>query len=1556
MEESTIALIALAVGGAYAVKKQRDKKKAPIDTSNPDIPEILDDIEESPAKAIDFVEEEKKVVAPTPAKNPIKEAIEKIVYKLNTDDLRRFREFGILDSKGLVSQDYSGAKYLMGQVQSRIKELEKKLETGDFGPSITDKTRELIEYILTVIANDEMPFSFQSEWREWGEQLNTYRKGQWNEAFVHFDSERKRIKQKDSKGFYAELRQLKDGSEEKNKLRLDFANDRVYTIFSDDYSKDLDELLASSIALMRFWETKNIERYMGSGASILENKKIEIDHANNKFDSFHDKVKSLIQIMGKSSPLSVKVKIEEEKESLAKYESIVATGDKLYAENYNKTKYIKYLKEAPTNKYDPEHINDLEAELREAKNSLRENNFKKKELGKKEFELIKNFFETKIKLLEKLIKHIDAFKLTDAGKYKYSKVIKKLPASFPYTGQMEYFAKIFQLANIGFHPDHVGPSMDILAELYIFELDKKTMPPVLKECFEKIIDDRQKAFTKIFPDAVFTFDNLRQKAKYLKEARPWIEQFIELPKKESRKKESAYYAAREKFQMVYGDLNPEELKGESRLLFDELQNAKKERDIYRKIALSVDFTKILEMMNTFYFKRKNYQTELNNSKVELKKIQDMADDLTVRLEDATDEDNKINIRFMRYLTIQAHWYLKKVFEIKEKAYVNYESEYKRNTRAKFTTLAIKEIENQLANPEQIKFHIPKGHFSFPREVGENWLAYKFNPSLDYSESLSTRIITKYVNDPKNPIGKTDSMVLLMDFWDVDVSLYSIEKFYTLYVKLVQKMGQVRTAYINAQLKPFIGSASGPKEAFERGMIKEFTNSDEYVFYNYLFFKLLQTVEVEADPRRLIKIQNDFSKDEVKKAVEFLVGEHNKIENYKITRSSEIKDFWLRACKGFYESNSFSSSSFEDIGFVKSEGLMNVIKNGFMDFPDLDFVMSWAEYRDTMPVKAVNEIHIIVEMYRSKYLSTWSGKFKNMEHGHSNYLYIMPSFKNKINVWFAVKGEITRAQTTTVDEVFKEYVSYLEYYEKNGSDAGWTGKYAYMFKSDRTRAELSGLEYGSQLGLITLGELEYDIDHGTMGGFFSDIVRAVTKPVKKAFKEVKKVVSPITGKLVEELSPLEKLVLRPVAQTLRKGIYEVIPKEVFDGLWKFTKMPGHLVQGKLSAKDFRNAIRGAIRFNMYIVSGGKVGQSIQKKQSQFVRQSIKNNSILSDLDKYSGGLLTSGQNILDMDREIAQGKKIDTLYILMRTIDGLKVYGAVTGGAFGVAANVAVNYAAEETSLGESSTGRLALQIVGTAGAIYASSGWVDAPKGTVQNQLGIKVFDKTKRVTMQEALKQAAIGESKNVAKRVAAREAIKQTNLENSEIGKAAITIGVESTVDSIDSTQGVSDIFKDRAKAKAVQVSQERADKKLADIDPNISVKNLNRIYKAKDKNLVDIMADAKNKFVEDVKSGRAKDRVIKEVDRFVVRELQEQFADTLGHYGEEMLGFLMWKYGPKWDYDYHVVPQDYIDYQFWILRRNPNDRLLRVNYGSKALLAGAGVALVAGSAIILLAGEEE
>lgn len=1556
MEESTIALIALAVGGAYAVKKQRDKKKAPIDTSSPDIPEILDDIEESPTKAIDFVEEEKKVVAPTPPKNPIKETIEKIIYNLNADDLRKFREFGMMDSPTLVSQKYGEAKYLMGQVQARIKELEKKLETGDFGPSISDKTRELIEYVLTTIANDEIPFGFTTQWWEWGEQLNTHRKGKWNDAYVHFSSERRRIKTKDAAGFYKELRTLKDGSEENKKLRLDYANDRVYTTFSDDYTKDLDQLLAATTAVMNFWEKKNLERYVGPAASILIQEKINIENANNRFDNQHDKVKSLIQIMGKSSPLSVKVKIEEEKELLTKYESLTATGNKLFADNYNKTKYIKYLKEAPTSKYNPEHINDLEAELREAKNSLRENDFKKRELGSDEFNLIKSFFETKIKLLEKLIKHIDTFKLTEAGKYKYSKVIKKLPKTFAYTGQMEYFAKIFQLANIGFHPDHIGPSMDILVELYIFELDKKTMPPVLKECFEKIIDDRQKVFAKIFPDAVFTFDNLRQKAKYIREAKPWIDQFIELPKKESRKKETAYYAIRDKFRLAYGDLKPEELNGESKLMFDDLQYAKKERDIYRKIALSVDFTKVLDMMNTFYFKRKNYQTELNNSKVELKNIQAMADDLTARLEDATQDEQKINLRFMRYLTIQAHWYLNKVFEIKDKAYINYESEYKRNTRAKFTTLAIKEIENQLANPEQIKFHIPKGHFSFPREVGENWLAYKFNPSLDYSETLSTRIITKYVNDPKNPIGKTDSMVLLMDFWDIDVSLYSVEKFYTLYVKLVQKMGQVRNAYINAQLKPFFGAIPGPEEAFRRGLIKEFTNSDEYVFYNYLFFKLLQTVEVEADPRRLIKIRNDFSKDEVKKAVDFLVGEHNKIENYKITRSSEIKDFWLRACKGFYETNSFNNSSFEDINFVKSEGLMNVIKNGFMDFPDLDFVMSWAEYRDIMPVKAINEIHIIVEMYRSKYLTTWSNKFKNMEHGHSNYLYIMPSFKNKINVWFAVKGEITRAQETTIDEIFKEYVSYLEYYEKNGNDAGWTGKYAYMFKSDRARAELSGLEYGSQLGLISLGELEYDIDDGTMGGFFSDIVKAVTKPVEKAFKEVKKVVSPITGKLVEELSPLEKLVLRPVAQTLRKGIYEVIPKDVFDGLWKFVKMPGHLVQGKLSAKDFRNAIRGAIRFNKFIISGGKIGQSIQKEQSKFVRQSIKNNSILSDLDKYSGGLLTSGQNILDMNREIAQGKKIDTLYILMRTIDGLKVYGAVTGGAFGVAANVAVNYAVENTSLGESSTGRLALQIVGTAGAIYASSAWVDAPKGTIQNQLGIKVYDETKRVTAQEALKQAAIGESKNVAKRVAAREAIKQTNLENSEIGKAAITIGIESTVDSIDSTKGVSDIFKERAKDKAIQVSQERADRKLAEIDPNITVENLNRIYKAKDKNLADIMTDAKNKFVEDVKSGRAKDRVLKEVDRFVVRELQEQFADTLGHYGEEMLGFLMWKYGPKWDYDYHVVPQDYIDYQFWILRRNPNDRLLRVNYGSKALLAGAGVALVAGSAIILLAGAEE
>lgn len=183
--------------------------------------------------------------------------------------------------------------------------------------------------------------------------------------------------------------------------------------------------------------------------------------------------------------------------------------------------------------------------------------------------------------------------------------------------------------------------------------------------------------------------------------------------------------------------------------------------------------------------------------------------------------------------------------------------------------------------------------------------------------------------------------------------------------------------------------------------------------------------------------------------------------------------------------------------------------------------------------------------------------------------------------------------------------------------------------------------------------EYDSFDGNMGWGLKSLVKSVTSVA----------LSPIQ-KLV--ISPFNKVVSSVVAPVLKT----VLPDNLVNALANLSEVQANILAGQISSKNIKQAVKASV-----VVAGYATGPSAYVAKEQI--KLIKKTSIGNGLDKYSGGLLTSAQNLTQMSSDAQAGRKID---VMARAVDALKVGLAVSGGAGALAATVGTNFAVAETPL------------------------------------------------------------------------------------------------------------------------------------------------------------------------------------------------------------------------------------------------------------------------------------
>jgi hypothetical protein len=413
----------------------------------------------------------------------------------------------------------------------------------------------------------------------------------------------------------------------------------------------------------------------------------------------------------------------------------------------------------------------------------------------------------------------------------------------------------------------------------------------------------------------------------------------------------------------------------------------------------------------------------------------------------------------------------------------------------------------------------------------------------------------------------------------------------------------------------------------------------------------------------------------------------------------------------------------------------------------------------------------------------------------------------------------------------------------------------------------------------------------MGGFFSK----VWKGVKGSVRGIVKVAQKISG-----------VVAKATKSVLDNTLGRVLPKSIYDKISNFTDGALAIMSLHFDKKNFRKVVEGVMDYALLPLRINKEIMNTAMK-SGFIR----------DIDKYTGGILTSFNNLNKAPITLRNGGKIDWKAL---AIDAIKVGLAVYAGQ-SFFTNVATNYVGTETGLNKTSLG---------AGILSAT-----ALIATGQSNF----------------TSQATSG-----ATQIGTKAVINNTALGQSSLGRTVAEIGVASSVQSVQSNEAFSQIMRDKAEDKIKSVGKKIADKELAKvtgtnlINTNLLTSVATDAYQfaTSEKTIGDLLQETKDHYANEISklgdkiTSITQDQVDKEADRFLQKRINEVYG-VADKFGDVMAEYLMKKYGPREEYESVVTPDDYLNYQLY--NNNNNDRIFNVVYKSSfalkaGLLLGVGV----------------
>lgn len=320
-------------------------------------------------------------------------------------------------------------------------------------------------------------------------------------------------------------------------------------------------------------------------------------------------------------------------------------------------------------------------------------------------------------------------------------------------------------------------------------------------------------------------------------------------------------------------------------------------------------------------------------------------------------------------------------------------------------------------------------------------------------------------------------------------------------------------------------------------------------------------------------------------------------------------------------------------------------------------------------------------------------------------------------------------------------------------------------------------------------------------------------LKKLFK---KVLSPFEKLVVSPFMKLANATIGPVAKT-------VLPKDLYLAVSGLSHASARLLVGDISKENLRNVSKGFLR-----TVGGTITMPV-RATVEVTRQAQKL-SIVRSIDKYSGGLISSADNLNRATVSLGKGKSIDLKSTLM---DGVKIGLAVVSGGQSVVAMTATNAVGAKTGLNKTAIGKIALTAAQAAGTSGNWAGFVSNTGKQIATQEGAKTLVKTGVIRDQNLANLvvttgmvASGSSSKNllkdvgthVAKTEGARQLVKTGVIRDKNLANLAVSGALVST----GSDASFTDVAKDLAKSEAERVAKKEIVKEIGNDDLGLLVAN--------------------------------------------------------------------------------------------------------------------------------------
>lgn len=209
----------------------------------------------------------------------------------------------------------------------------------------------------------------------------------------------------------------------------------------------------------------------------------------------------------------------------------------------------------------------------------------------------------------------------------------------------------------------------------------------------------------------------------------------------------------------------------------------------------------------------------------------------------------------------------------------------------------------------------------------------------------------------------------------------------------------------------------------------------------------------------------------------------------------------------------------------------------------------------------------------------------------------------------------------------------------------------------------------------------------------NIVREAGKPLEVVYKQAVRPGFRIVRNVANET------VWKPVHKVVDVAVLPILPKSVRDKVDEILDIPEKTFSGKLTDKELVDGLKAVYQVGM-------IPTKIVGKFTNDTINTLKKDAILGPfletIDKYSGGVLTSAQNLTTLPDQIYHNKNIDWKKAI---IDGLKVYLA-TISVNQLITSATTSYVGDETGLNKTPLGRTTLAASSLYGkAVYGGADW-----------------------------------------------------------------------------------------------------------------------------------------------------------------------------------------------------------------------------------------------------------